>query len=88
MFDIEDEQLDNKDDNGFRQAGPYLGLSWQMVITILLGIFIGYYIDDKFGTKPLYSIIFSVLFVIIALINFVRTVIRLGKEQDERDNLK
>lgn len=80
--------MENNDENGFRQAGPYLGLSWQMVITILMGIGIGYFIDDKFGTKPLYSIIFSVLFVIIALVNFIRTVINLQKKQEMQEKKK
>ncbi len=80
--------MENKDNNGFRQAGPYLGLSWQMVITIIMGVVIGYYLDEKFGTKPVYLVIFSLLFVTIALVNFIRIVLRLGKEQEEKEKFE
>ncbi len=76
---------DKQEDSGFREAGPYLTLSYQMVFTMLIGIAIGWYIDEAYNTKPLYFIIFSVLFTIIALANFIRTVIMLGKEQEKRD---
>lgn len=74
-----------KDDNGFHQAGPYLTLGWQMVITILMGVGIGYWIDKSYGTKPLYLVIFSVLFVIIALVNFIRTVLDLEKKENNKN---
>ena len=74
-----------QEDSGFRQAGPYLSLSYQMVITILVGIFSGSYIDDTYGTKPLYFILFAVVFTVIALVNFIRNAIRLSNEQDRRE---
>lgn len=77
--------MSSNDDNGFHQAGPYLTLGWQMVITILMGVGIGYWIDKSYGTKPLYLVIFSILFVIIALVNFIRTVLDLEKRENKKN---
>lgn len=76
--------MKNNEDSGFKAAAPYLGLGWQMVITILLGIAIGYYLDKYFETKQIFSIICSIIFILLALYNFIRTVINLDKKNDSK----
>ena len=37
--------------NALGEMGPYLSLSWQMIITIVLFVLLGYWLDQKFETK-------------------------------------
>ncbi|NLO20033.1 MAG: AtpZ/AtpI family protein [Ignavibacteria bacterium] len=61
------------------EVAPYMNLSWQMLITIGIFIFIGWYIDNRFGTKPIFILVFSFLGIALAFYNFFRTVNELGK---------
>lgn len=63
----------------FIEVAPYMNLSWQMLITIGIFIFIGWYMDNKFGTKPIFILIFAFLGIALAFYNFFRTVNELGK---------
>ncbi|MGB9770417.1 MAG: AtpZ/AtpI family protein [Candidatus Kapaibacteriota bacterium] len=58
----------------FQELAPYLNLGWQLVITILLMVLIGYFVDKYFNTKPLFTIIFALLGCIIAMYDFIRNV--------------
>lgn len=55
----------------------YSGLGFQMLATILLGVLIGqgldYYVELN---KPWFTVVFTVLFVLIALFNVVREIIK------------
>jgi|GEM_PF-3102489 len=59
-----------------KQLVPYMGLGFQMAITLLIGLIIGYYIDEWLHTKPFGLIISLLLFSTIAMISFIRTVIK------------
>jgi F0F1-type ATP synthase assembly protein I len=59
-----------------QDLGPYINLGWQMVVTILLMVFIGHYIDKLAQTKPLFTIIFALLGCAAALFDFIRSTLR------------
>lgn len=45
----------------------YSGIGFQMIATILLGVLIGMFLDNKFETDNIFTAIFSLIFVVIAL---------------------
>ena len=76
--------MGKKDEDGFWQSvGPYLSLGWQMAITILLGLFLGEYLDGRFKSKPIWTAACALIFSGIALYNFIRSAIKNGNEKDD-----
>jgi F0F1-type ATP synthase assembly protein I len=69
----------DKPDNLIKQYAPYLGLGLQLAITVAVMVFLGLWLDDKFDTSPLLTIICSFLGVFAALYNFIKTVLKSGK---------
>jgi len=67
--------------NALGEMGPYLSLSWQMIITIVLFVLLGYWLDQKFETKPLLTVILSLAGAGIGFYNFIRTVLQLSKKK-------
>jgi len=68
-------------------VGPYLGLGTQLAITMVAMFFIGYWLDIKLDTSPVFIIIFSLLGGFTAIYNFIKTVLELGKKKNsETDN--
>lgn len=57
-----------------REAAPYLGLGTSLALTVLLSLAAGYYLDERFGTRPVLFLIGAVLGLVAAGIEFVRTV--------------
>lgn len=48
----------------------YIGIS--MVVPILGGLYIGKWIDARFGTEPIFLLIFIVMGVIVAFMNLFK----------------
>jgi ATP synthase protein I len=59
-----------------RDIGPYLNLGWQLVITILIFVLIGYFLDKWLNTKPVFLIILSLLGCFVAMFDFIRSVLK------------
>ena len=59
-----------------REAGPYLSIGTSRAATVLLGLGVGYWIDRRFGTQPVFFMIGSVAGVLTALYQFFKTVNR------------
>ncbi len=79
----EDKKINSNKE--FVRVAPYLTLSWQLIITIVIGAVIGYFVDKSNNSSPKYMIILMVTFTIIAFANLIRTVIKLNKEEDMKD---
>jgi ATP synthase protein I len=61
------------------EYGPYMGLGLQLAVTVAAMVFLGIWLDDKFSTSPILTIICSFLGVFAALYNFIKTVLKSGK---------
>ncbi len=62
------------------------GAGFQMLATIALGAYIGYKLDEKFPNKHnIYTVIFTLLFIGIALFAVIKQVSKITKQQDEND---
>jgi F0F1-type ATP synthase assembly protein I len=67
-----------------REAGPYLTLGIQLVLTIGVFFGIGYWLDKHFATAPLWTAIFTAFGAVASLTYFIVTVIRLQKRDDAK----
>jgi len=65
--------------NLIKEYTPYLGLGLQLAITVVVMVFLGLWLDGKFDTSPILTIICSALGVFAALYNFIKTVLKSGK---------
>lgn len=59
--------------------GPYLGLGLQLAVTVIVMVFLGIWLDDKFGTKPWMTVIFSFLGIATSLYSFLKSVLKSDK---------
>jgi ATP synthase protein I len=75
------EDKDLKNTSGiYKEVGPYLGIGFQLAATVAVMVFLGRWLDQKFGKEPLLTLIFAFLGVGIGLYNFIKTVIDLSKK--------
>jgi len=63
----------------YKDIAPYLGLGLQLALTVAAFVFLGIWLDGKFDTQPVLTIILSFVGVFAALYNFIRTVLKSGK---------
>ena len=73
-----------KDDEGepkdlINEYGPYLGLGLQLAVTVAAMVFLGIWLDKKFSSSPILTIVCSFLGIFAALYNFIKTVLKSGK---------
>ena len=71
---------DDKDKSPMSQAAPYLGLGIQLAATIVIMLFIGKWIDDKFHTGSIWTLVFALVGGGAGLYNFIKTVLNLEKK--------
>ena len=64
-------------------VGPLLNLGLQLAVSVVLMFFVGRWLDMKFGTEPWLMIAGLVLGATAGFINFFKTAIALGKQQDK-----
>jgi F0F1-type ATP synthase assembly protein I len=57
-----------------KEAGPYLSIGTALAATVLLGVGAGYWVDRRWGTKPVFLLIGGTLGVFTALFQFFKTV--------------
>lgn len=62
-----------------REVGPYLGLGLQLAVTIVGFVLIGNWLDKKYDSSYLYTIIGGVLGISIGIYNLIKTVNDLDK---------
>ena len=71
------------------QLNKYLrvsGAGFQMLATIALGVFIGYKLDERYSNdQQIYTVIFSLLFIGIALYSVIKQVSKISKECNDND---
>lgn len=63
--------------------GPFLTLGIQLAVTVVVFFFVGRWLDDTFGTAPWIMIGGLAVGVAGGMINFFRTVIALGRKEDQ-----
>jgi F0F1-type ATP synthase assembly protein I len=80
--------LDEKDSvaNTYREVAPYLGLGLQLAATIVVLIFVGDWLDKKYSTSPIWTLVFGVLGIFTGMYQLIKTVLHLQnrKPKDEK----
>ncbi|MCX8056261.1 MAG: AtpZ/AtpI family protein [Ignavibacteria bacterium] len=66
---------------GYKKIGPYLGLGTQLAATVIVMFYLGYWLDEKFQTKPILVIVFSMLGAFAAIYNFIRSVLKISNQE-------
>lgn len=70
LFNPKLKKPDKKTLNKLAQAGRYSGLAFEMAAIILAGVFGGIWLDKRFETSALFTLLLSV-FAVFAAIYFV-----------------
>ena len=63
-----------------RELSPYMNLGLQMAITIGLSTLAGWWLDQKFDTKPVLLVILALLGIVLAFYNFFKVVLNFEKK--------
>jgi F0F1-type ATP synthase assembly protein I len=63
------------------QAGSMMGMGIQLIVTILGFAALGWWLDDRFGTKPWFLLAGLVLGATGGMISFIRTALRAGTKR-------
>lgn len=73
---------DNKKYNKiYQDVGPYLGLGFQLAASIVIMLFIGYWLDGKLSLYPLLTILFALFGGAAGLYSVIKTVLELNKKK-------
>jgi F0F1-type ATP synthase assembly protein I len=71
----------NSKSNIIRELAPYSTLGIQLVLTIGLGAFAGWKIDEYYNTSPIFLIILTFMGAIAGMVSFIRTVTSRNKKK-------
>lgn len=82
LKDPEDENSSDENYPGkkYAEIGPYLGLGVQLAASIVLMFFLGYWLDGKFGTSPVLTIIGAFLGGFVGIYSVIKTVLDLNRK--------
>lgn len=58
--------------SSLRESAPYLGIGSSLAFTVLLCLWLGHWLDKKFGTEPRYFLVGAVIGVAGAFVHFWR----------------
>ena len=67
--------------NFYKEIAPYVGLGLQLAVTVTVMVFIGVWLDGKFESTPVLTIIFSFLGVFAGLYTFIKSVLKAGNDK-------
>lgn len=69
----------NDDSGGYKDLGNYLGLGLQLALTVVVMVYVGIWLDEKFNTNPWLTVACSFLGIFAALYSFIKTVFKSDK---------
>ena len=83
-LEIEKNKLELNKNLKDQERGSFFGnafkLGTEMVAAVAVGTIIGFILDNWFGTKPWFIIIFFIIGVIAGMLNVIRVAKRMQKE--------
>jgi len=74
------EEENNSLTKTYRDVGPYLGLGTQLAATIVIMLFIGKWLDEKFEIFPALTIGLSFFGGFAGIYNFIKSVLNLNEK--------
>ena len=67
--------------NFYKDIGPYVGLGIQLAVTVTVPVFIGIWLDGKFNTSPILTVVFAFLGVLAGMYTFIKTVLKIDDKK-------
>ncbi len=65
-----------KDEDSNSDWISYVGLGTQLAITVTAMAFLGVWLDSKFKSEPILTVVFSFIGITLGLYNFIKTVLK------------
>jgi F0F1-type ATP synthase assembly protein I len=65
----------------YRDAAPYLNIGWHFLASILLGVWAGYELDQKFDTGAVYTLLGAFLGLAVGFLNLYKIVMELKSKK-------
>jgi len=75
----------------FKEFSKYISIGTiglHLVSGIIVGVFVGYYLDKFFNTSPILTIVFFFLGIITGFYNMYKDVLRYIKEEERKEKEK
>jgi ATP synthase protein I len=66
--------------SSYSEIGPYLGLGVQLAATIIIMVFLGNWLDEKYHKAPLFLIIGACIGTFAGIYNLIKTVLDIEKK--------
>ena len=67
----------------YRKLSPYFNIGYVFAASVALLTFLGYYLDQRWGTNPWLTLIGAILGIFTGFYNFFRTVWGLSEKRDK-----
>lgn len=67
---------DKSANNIIKELAPYSTLGIQLVLTVLLGAYVGWLLDKHFDTAPILLIILTFFGAIAGMVSFIKSVLK------------
>jgi len=67
--------------NFYKDVGPYIGLGLQLAVTVTVMVFIGIWLDGKFETTPMLTIVCAFFGVFAGMYTFIKSVLKAGNDK-------
>ncbi len=67
--------------NFYKDVGPYIGLGLQLAVTVTAMVFLGIWLDNKFETQPILTVVLSFFGVFAGLYTFIKSVLKAGNDK-------
>lgn len=68
-----------------RKIAPYLNLGTVFVACMLIGIGLGYWLDEKLGSRPWFLLVGAFLGMASGFYHFIKTVLQLQKGDEGKE---
>ena len=62
--------------DAMRKSGPYLSLGTGLAVPVLLGAWVGHWLDGKWETEPWFLLGGCILGLVVGFVNFLRVVLK------------
>jgi F0F1-type ATP synthase assembly protein I len=72
----ESKKKNQEEDDSDRSWLIYTGLGMQLAVTVTAMTFLGIWLDKKFNTSPILTIVCSFLGITAGMYNFIKTVLK------------
>ena len=74
-------QENNKENKALKELMRYSHIGIQLAATVAVATYIGWWLDEKFETKPVLFIVFTFFGITAGMVSFIRTVLNSSKKK-------